>query len=31
MCLEKRKTALKTFVTSQFGYWMFHNRDPNIK
>ena len=30
MCFEKRKTAMKAFVASQFGYylfvWMFHIR-----
>ena len=33
ICLEKRKTFMKAFVTPQFGYcplvWMFHNRDLN--
>ena len=35
MCLEKRKTVMKAFVTSQFGYcplvWMFHSRGLNKK
>ena len=35
MCREERKTAMKEFVTSQFGYcplvWMFHNRSLNNK
>ena len=35
MCLEKRKTVMKAFVTSQFGYgplvWMFHSRGLNNK
>ena len=30
MCLEKRKTVMKTYIISQFGYcllvWMFHSR-----
>ena len=35
MCLEKRKTVLKAFATSQFGYCplvrKFHNRGLNNK
>ena len=35
MCLEKRKTVIKAYITSQFGYcpliWMFHNRSLNNK
>ena len=35
MCLEKTKTVMKAFVTSQFGYcplvWMFHNKGPNTE
>ena len=35
MCLEKRKTVMKDFVTSQIGYypliWMFHSRSLNNK
>ena len=35
MCPEKRKTVMKAFVTSQFGYlslvWMFHNKGLNNK
>ena len=35
MCLEKRKTVMKAFLTSQIGYcplvWMFHNRGLNSK
>lgn len=35
MCPEKRKTVMKVFVTSQFGYlslvWMFHNKGLNNK
>ena len=34
-CLEKWKTVMKAFVTSQFGYfpivWMIHNRGLNNK
>ena len=33
MCLEKRKTVMKAYITSQFGYcplvWMFHSRSLN--
>ena len=32
MCLEKRKTVMKAYVASQFGYcplvWMFHKQKP---
>ena len=35
MCLEKRKTVMKAFATSQFGYcplvWMFHSKGLNNK
>ena len=35
MCLEKRKTVMKAYKISQFGYcflvWMFHSRDLNNK
>ena len=35
MCIEKRKTVMKAFVTSQFGYfplvWMLHSRGFNNK
>ena len=35
MCLEKRKTVMKAYITSQFGYcplvWMFHSRSLNNK
>ena len=35
MCLEKRKTVMKAYVASQFGYcplvWMFHSRSLNNK
>ena len=35
MCLEKRKTVMKAFVTSQFGYcplvFMSHSRALNNK
>ena len=35
MCLEKRKTVMKVYITSQFGYcplvWMFHSRYLNNK
>ena len=33
MCLEKRKTVMKAYIASQFGYcplvWMFHSRSLN--
>ena len=35
MCLEKRKTVMKAYIASQFGYcplvWMFHSRILNNK
>ena len=35
MCLKKRKTVMKAFIISQFGYcllvWMFHSRALNNK
>ena len=35
MCLEKRKTVMKAYIASQFGYcplvWMFHSRSLNNK
>ena len=35
MCLEKRKTVMKAYITSQFGYcllvWVFHSRSLNNK
>ena len=35
MCLEKRKTIVKAYTVSQFGYcplaWMFHSRGLNNK
>ena len=35
MNMQKRRTIMKSFVTSQFGYcpliWMFHNRRLNNK
>ena len=35
MCLEKRKTVIKAYIISQFGYcslvWMFHSRGLNNK
>ena len=35
MCLEKRKTVMKAYMISQFGYyplvWMFHSRGLNNK
>ena len=35
VCLEKRKTVMKPYVASQFGYcplvWMFHSRSLNNK
>ena len=35
VCLEKRKTVMKAYITSQFGYcplvWMFHSRSLNNK
>ena len=35
ICLEKRKTVMKAYITSQFGYcplvWMFHSRSLNNK
>ena len=35
MCLEKRKTVMKAYVASQFGYcplvWMFHSKSLNNK
>ena len=35
MCLEKRKTVMKAYIISQFGYcplfWMFHSRGLNNK
>ena len=35
MCLEKRKTVMKAYITSQFGYcplvWMFHSKSLNSK
>ena len=35
MCLEKRKTVMKAYAASQFGYcplvWMFHSRNLNNK
>ena len=35
MCLEKRKTVMKAYIISQFGYcplvWMFHSKGLNNK
>ena len=35
MCLEKRKTVMKAYIVSQFGYcsvaWMFHSRGLHNK
>ena len=35
MCLEKKKTVMKAFVTSRLGYyplvWMIHSRGLNSK
>ena len=35
MCLEKRKTVMKAYIVSQFGFcplvWMFHSRSLNNK
>ena len=35
MCFEKRKTDMKVYIASQFGYcplvWMFHSRSLNNK
>ena len=35
VCLEKRKTVMKAYIISQFGYcplvWMFHSRGLNNK
>ena len=35
VCLEKRKTVMKAYIASQFGYcplvWMFHSRSLNNK
>ena len=35
LCLEKRKTVMKAYVASQFGYchllWMFHSKSLNSK
>ena len=35
MCLEKRKTVMKAYMISQFGYcplvWLFHSRGLNNK
>ena len=35
MCLEKRKTVMKAYIASRFGYcplvWMFHSRSLNNK
>ena len=35
MCLVKRKTVMKAYIASQFGYcllvWMFHGRNLNNK
>ena len=35
MSLEKRRTLMKAFIESQFGYcpltWMFHSRKANSK
>ena len=35
MCLEKKKTVVKAYIISQFGYchlfWMFHSRGLNNK
>ena len=35
MCLKKRKTVIKVYIISQFGYcplaWMFYSRGLNNK
>ena len=35
MCLEKKKTVMKAYIISQFGYcplaWMFQSKDLNNK